>query len=183
MNSIKKSKITQTYPAVTFIAFVLTVPLLFSDRPLRMISYMAVFVIIFCIIVAHIKEEIIALQDIVNAVLFGVLSGVLSTYMMNVICMQIKKNSIGRRAEAYAEADVTAYFCKHEKNRVLMGSVFSWRRHPDLNWGIKVLQTSALPLGYVAGLARVAGFEPAHDGIRIRCLTAWRYPNNFKWGG
>ena len=27
-------------------------------------------------------------------------------------------------------------------------------------------------------LARVAGFEPAHDGIRIRCLTAWRYPNN-----
>ena len=58
-----------------------------------------------------------------------------------------------------------------------MDSVFSWRRHPDLNWGIKVLQTSALPLGYVAGLARVAGFEPAHDGIRIRCLTAWRYPN------
>ena len=53
---------------------------------------------------------------------------------------------------------------------------FLWRRHPDLNWGIKVLQTSALPLGYVAGLARVAGFEPAHDGIRIRCLTAWRYP-------
>ena len=24
--------------------------------------------------------------------------------------------------------------------------------------------------------ARVAGFEPANDGIRIRCLTAWRYP-------
>ena len=54
-----------------------------------------------------------------------------------------------------------------------------WRRHPDLNWGIKVLQTSALPLGYVAGLARVAGFEPAHDGIRIHCLTAWRYPNAY----
>ena len=53
---------------------------------------------------------------------------------------------------------------------------FLWRRHPDLNWGIKVLQTSALPLGYVAELARVAGFEPANDGIRIRCLTAWRYP-------
>jgi hypothetical protein len=24
------------------------------------------------------------------------------------------------------------------------------RRHPDLNWGIEVLQTSALPLGYAA---------------------------------
>ncbi len=25
-----------------------------------------------------------------------------------------------------------------------------WRRHPDLNWGVKVLQTFALPLGYGA---------------------------------
>ena len=25
-----------------------------------------------------------------------------------------------------------------------------WRHHPDLNWGVKVLQTSALPLGYGA---------------------------------
>ena len=34
--------------------------------------------------------------------------------------------------------------------------------------------------GFLLGalfLAREAGFEPAHDGIRIRCLTAWRYPN------
>ena len=27
---------------------------------------------------------------------------------------------------------------------------FLWRRHPDLNWRMEVLQTSALPLGYVA---------------------------------
>ncbi len=26
----------------------------------------------------------------------------------------------------------------------------SWRRHPDLNRGIAVLQTAALPLGYAA---------------------------------
>ena len=26
----------------------------------------------------------------------------------------------------------------------------TWRRHPDLNWGIKALQASALPLGYGA---------------------------------
>ena len=25
-----------------------------------------------------------------------------------------------------------------------------FRRHPDLNWGMEVLQTSALPLGYAA---------------------------------
>ena len=48
-----------------------------------------------------------------------------------------------------------------------------------MNWGIEVLQTSALPLGYVAILARVAGFEPASDGIRIHCLTTWLYPKVF----
>jgi hypothetical protein len=37
---------------------------------------------------------------------------------------------------------------------------------------VKVLQTSALPLGYAANTG-LAGFEPAHDGIKIRCLTAW----------
>lgn len=37
---------------------------------------------------------------------------------------------------------------------------------------IKVLQTSALPLGYAA-LTGLEGFEPSHDGIKIRCLTAW----------
>ena len=26
-------------------------------------------------------------------------------------------------------------------------------------------------------LVGVAGFEPANDGFRDRCLTTWRYPN------
>ena len=26
-------------------------------------------------------------------------------------------------------------------------------------------------------MAGVAGFEPAHDEIKTRCLTAWRYPS------
>ena len=27
-------------------------------------------------------------------------------------------------------------------------------------------------------MAGVAGFEPAHAGIKTRCLTAWRHPSN-----
>ena len=27
-------------------------------------------------------------------------------------------------------------------------------------------------------MAGIAGFEPAHDEIKTRCLTAWRYPSN-----
>ena len=43
---------------------------------------------------------------------------------------------------------------------------------PGFEPGIKVLQTSALPLGYVA-MTGLEGFEPSHGGIKIRCLTAW----------
>ncbi len=38
---------------------------------------------------------------------------------------------------------------------------------------VKVLQTSALPLGYTALLAGLAGFEPTHVAVKVRCLTAW----------
>ena len=66
---------------------------------------------------------------------------------------------------------------------------------------VKVLQTSALPLGYAAlnilerktgfepatptlarwcsttellpRMAGLAGFEPTSDGVKVRCLTAW----------
>ena len=24
----------------------------------------------------------------------------------------------------------------------------------------------------------IAGFEPAHDGVKVHCLTAWLYPND-----
>ena len=34
-------------------------------------------------------------------------------------------------------------------------------------------------------MAGVVGFEPTHDGIKTRCLTAWLHPNNLhklqKW--
>ena len=46
---------------------------------------------------------------------------------------------------------------------------------------MKVLQTSALPLGYTAIIYNVktgvAGFEPTREGVKVPCLTAWLYPN------
>ena len=35
-----------------------------------------------------------------------------------------------------------------KKRDAATASLNKWRCHPDLNWGIKVLQTFALPLGY-----------------------------------
>ena len=30
---------------------------------------------------------------------------------------------------------------------------------------------------FVKHLAGIAGFEPTSDGVKVRCLTAWLYPN------
>ena len=39
---------------------------------------------------------------------------------------------------------------KSKIDELLSKFVDFWRHHPESNWGIKVLQTSALPLGYGA---------------------------------
>ena len=31
-------------------------------------------------------------------------------------------------------------------------------------------------------MAGMAGFEPANDGVKVRCLTAWLHPNKKKNG-
>ena len=43
-----------------------------------------------------------------------------------------------------------------------------WRRHPDLNRGIKVLQTLALPLGYSAENKKQCRYFGAGNEIRTR---------------
>lgn len=39
------------------------------------------------------------------------------------------------------------------------------------------ININALPAIVALKLAGLAGFEPAHDEIKTRCLTAWRQPN------
>ncbi len=56
--------------------------------------------------------------------------------------------------------------------------VLIWRRHPDLNWGIKALQASALPLGYGAILQKTLS--------RVFCVWSGRRDSNSRrspWQG
>ena len=57
----------------------------------------------------------------------------------------------------------------------------SWRRQPDSNRWIKVLQTLALPLGYAAKylnfLERKTGFEPATPTLARWCSTTELLPH------
>jgi hypothetical protein len=67
-----------------------------------------------------------------------------------------------------------------KKRDGFFGHPFLWRRHPDLNRGITVLQTAALPLGYAAGkLERETGFEPATSTLARLHSTAELFPLNF----
>lgn len=72
--------------SVTFIVLLLTVPLLFILRPLHMIIHMAVFVAVFVAAVLVIKQGEILLLDVVNTVVFAIISAIVSTYMMHVKC-------------------------------------------------------------------------------------------------
>ena len=59
---------------------------------------------------------------------------------------------------------------------------YVWRWHPDLNWGIEVLQTSALPLGYAAiksNLERKTRFEWRALALARRCSTAELLPRTW----
>ena len=49
-----------------------------------------------------------------------------------------------------AEGNITRRKANITEKALAIASAFSWRRHPESNWGMKVLQTSALPLGYGA---------------------------------
>ena len=45
-----------------------------------------------------------------------------------------------------------------------------WRCHPDLNWGVELLQSSALPLGYGTEWSKAAPKNGASDEARTRYL-------------
>ena len=72
--------------SVTFIVLLLTVPLLFIMRPLHMIIHLSAFVAVFVAAVLAIKQGEILLLDVVNTVVFAIVSAIVGTYMMRVKC-------------------------------------------------------------------------------------------------
>ena len=72
--------------SVTFIVLLLTVPLLFTMRPLHMIIHLSAFVAVFVAAVLAIKQGEILLLDVVNTVVFAIVSAIVGTYMMRVKC-------------------------------------------------------------------------------------------------
>lgn len=74
---------------VTFIAGLLTAPLLFTDYPVRMAACTGVFVLAFIPVVCLTKTGYVRSIDIINVVIFGAMSMIISTYMMHFKCQRI----------------------------------------------------------------------------------------------
>lgn len=74
---------------VTFVALLLTVPLLFTDSPLRMIICIGIFALAFIPAAAKVKVDYVLVADIIDVSIFGAISMIVSTYMMRVKCQRI----------------------------------------------------------------------------------------------
>lgn len=68
---------------VTFVALLLTVPLLFTDRPIRMVICIFIAIISFVIAAIFVKEDYVLVADIIDVTVFGTISAVICTYMMS----------------------------------------------------------------------------------------------------
>lgn len=73
---------------VTFVALLLTVPLLFTDRPLRMICHIYLSMAVFIVMAINFKDRNIWIIDFINVCIFGGISSIVSSYMMKVKCQR-----------------------------------------------------------------------------------------------
>ena len=74
---------------VTFVVALIAVPLLFTDRPVRMVASIGVFILAFMPVVFLTKTGYVRTIDIIDVAMFGTMSMIISTYMMRVKCQRI----------------------------------------------------------------------------------------------
>lgn len=68
--------------SATYIALLLMVPQMFTDRPVRLYTLIFVSVVTFIVMVIRFKNPITWSSDIANAVVFGCVAAICCTYMM-----------------------------------------------------------------------------------------------------
>lgn len=88
---------------VTLIALMLLGPIVFNDRPIRMISCIVITTVIFIIAAFQTKTGAVLESDIVNVVVYAILSMVSSTYMTLVKC---ERHFIEQQIEYFSQTDL-----------------------------------------------------------------------------
>ncbi len=91
------------HPAVTFVAIILALPLFFTDRPQRMALFIGFFAILFLVFATLFDNQDVLLSDIVNGIVFPLISIVVSSYMTKVKYQNIH---LKRKYQYLSETDV-----------------------------------------------------------------------------
>ena len=77
-------------PAVSFPVLLFAVPLLFVDRPIRMDIFIILAAVVYIFVGTQTKDTSFFMLDIVNISVYGLLSAIISTYMMKVKVQRFK---------------------------------------------------------------------------------------------
>lgn len=93
---------------VTFVALLLTVPLLFTDRPIRMLGCIFFAIISFVITAIFLKEDYVLVADIIDVSVFGTISAVVCTYMMS---LKFQRFLYARKVSILSETDLLTGLC------------------------------------------------------------------------
>lgn len=102
---------------VTFVALLLTVPLLFTDRPIRMVICIFIAIISFVIAAIFVKEDYVLVADNIDVTVFGTISAVICTYMMN---LKFQRFLYARKVTILSETDLlTGLFNRNSYERKL----------------------------------------------------------------
>lgn len=102
---------------VTFVALLLTVPLLFTDRPIRMVICIFIAIISFVIAAIFVKEDYVLVADIIDVTVFGTISAVICTYMMS---LKFQRFLYARKVTILSETDLlTGLFNRNAYERKL----------------------------------------------------------------
>lgn len=101
--SIRISMLHADKPAVSAVAFLLVTPLLFYDRPVRLIALIATDVAAFCILAVCTKQPEIAETDVWNMVTFGIVAAVTTLFIMSI---KIRALAQSRQIEYISQTDL-----------------------------------------------------------------------------
>lgn len=117
--------------AVTFIVFLVILPLFMVDLPSRICFFMSVFSLLFCVLTKHFKIPYVATYDIINTVIFFLIS-ILTSHQSNYLNMrQIMSNNIlaiqrdtdkmtGLWNRGFCERKITAFTAQTDSKGALL---------------------------------------------------------------
>ena len=89
--------------AVSMIAFLLTVPFLFTDKPIRMICSSGFGIVLFILTAIKVKDESVLFVDIGNVVVYGILGALMGTYAMG---MKYQRLLFARKVAILSDTDM-----------------------------------------------------------------------------